>query len=77
MLETQVCLFKIDFASDQLFITDDVWSEISETNRPPAQIIMAEKQRLQAKPTIRDSKLVFTLIEVIEHIPKEKHATLV
>ena len=76
MLDTQVSLYKIDFASEQLFITDEVWSEVSETNRPPTQLIMAEKNRIQSKPTLKDSKLVFTLIEVIEHIPKAMHATL-
>lgn len=77
MLDTQVSLYKIDFASEQLFITDDVWSEVSETNRPPTQLIMAEKNRIQSKPTLKDSMLVFTLLEVIEHIPKAMHATLI
>jgi hypothetical protein len=64
---TETSLFQIDMCADQLYITDPLTSD----SEPP-QLVIGEKQEILNTP-VDEGKFVVTLIEVIEHIHKERH----
>ncbi len=74
---TETSLFEIDMCQDQLFNFDrDLKDNVQLQITAMGNLSLNELSDSEPIDTAKESKLVVTLIEVIEHIIEEKHSGL-